>query len=66
MAQKYVPVPLRRLVRKRANGRCEYCLIPDQFTLTAHWVDHVVAEKHGGQTEEGNLTLSCVLWIQHS
>jgi HNH endonuclease len=65
MAQKYVPVPLRRSVRARAEERCEYCLIPEQLTLAAHWVDHVVAEKHGGQTEEDNLALSCVLCNQH-
>jgi hypothetical protein len=65
MAQKYVPVPLRRLVRARAGERCEYCLVPEQLTLAPHWVDHVVAEKHGGQTEEGNLALSCVLCNQH-
>jgi HNH endonuclease len=65
MAQKYVPVPLRRRVRARAEERCEYCLIPEQLTLATHWVDHVVAEKHGGQTEENNLALSCVLCNQH-
>jgi hypothetical protein len=65
VAQKYVPVALRRLIRERAGGRCEYCLMPERFTLAAHWVDHVVAEKHGGLTEEGNLALSCVLCNQH-
>jgi HNH endonuclease len=65
MAQKYVPVPLRRLVRARSGERCEYCLTPEQFTLASHWVDHIVAEKHGGQTAEGNLALSCVLCNQH-
>lgn len=65
MAQKYVPVALRRLVRQRAAERCEYCLVPERFTLAAHWVDHVVAEKHGGRTEEGNLALSCALCNQH-
>src|SRR5947199_7728775 len=64
MAQKYVPVGLRRRVRERAGGRCEYCLFPEAPTLALHWVDHVVAEKHGGQTEEGNLALSCVLCNQ--
>jgi hypothetical protein len=52
-------------VRARAAECCEYCLVPEQLTLAAHWVDHVVAEKHGGQTEEGNLALSCVLCNQH-
>jgi 5-methylcytosine-specific restriction endonuclease McrA len=65
VAQKYIPVALRRLVRERAGERCEYCLIPEQLTLAAHWVDHIVAEKHGGQTEEDNLALSCVLCNQH-
>jgi HNH endonuclease len=65
MAQKYVPVALRRLVRERAGERCEYCLTPERLTLAAHWVDHIVAEKHGGRAEEGNLALSRVLCNQH-
>jgi hypothetical protein len=64
MAQKYVPAALRRLVRARAAECCEYCLIPERLTLAAHWVDHIVAEKHAGQTEESNLALSCVLCNQ--
>jgi hypothetical protein len=32
--------------------------------LAAHWVDHVIAEKHGGQTEESNLALCCALCNQ--
>jgi 5-methylcytosine-specific restriction endonuclease McrA len=65
VAQKYVPVPLRRLVRERARERCEYGLTPERFTLTTHWVDHVVAEKHGGRAEESNLALSCALCNRH-
>src|SRR4051812_2791231 len=52
MAQKYVPVALRRRVRERAGGCCEYCRIPERLTFALHWVDHIVAEKHGGRTEE--------------
>src|SRR5947209_10966433 len=65
MAQKYVPVALRRLVRARAADCCEYCLVAERLALAVHWVDHIVAEKHGGQTEEANLALSCVLCNQH-
>lgn len=64
MAQKYVPAALRRLVRERASGRCEYCLAAEQLTYGSHWVDHVIAEKHGGQTAEENLALSCKLCNQ--
>src|SRR5437763_6017649 len=65
MVRNYIPVPLRNLVRARAHERCEYCLIPEQLTLAAHWIDHIVAEKHGGLTEEGNLANCCVLCNQH-
>jgi 5-methylcytosine-specific restriction endonuclease McrA len=65
MAQTYVSAALRRLVRERAGGRCEYCLIPETLTFATHWVDHIVAEKHGGQTHDSNLALACVLCNQH-
>lgn len=61
MAQTYIPAALRRFVRERGLGCCEYCVIPEQFTLVPHWVDHIVAEKHGGQTTAENLALACVL-----
>lgn len=57
----YIPAPLRRLVRERAHERCEYCLFPETVAFYPHEIDHVVAEKHGGQTSEDNLCLSC--WV---
>ncbi|MGL4551683.1 MAG: HNH endonuclease [Gemmataceae bacterium] len=65
MAQKYIPAALRRSARSRASERCEYCLVPERLTLASHWIDHIVAEKHGGLTEDDNLALSCVLCNQH-
>lgn len=64
MSQTYVPAALRRLVRDRAQDRCEYCLIPEWVALAPHWIDHIVAEKHGGKTEAQNLANSCVLCNQ--
>jgi hypothetical protein len=55
----YIPAELRRLVSERAEGRCEYCLIHDDDVFLPHEVDHIVAEKHGGETVEANLCLSC-------
>jgi hypothetical protein len=60
MSQTHVPAALRRLVRERSGNRCEYCLIPESATFAAHWIDHVVAEKHGGATDVDNLANSCV------
>ena len=50
---------LVRTVWRRAGNRCEYGLIP-QFALPLPFqIDHVFAEKHGGQTVESNLALAC-------
>ena len=61
MSQTYITIALRRLVRKRARDRCEYCLVPESVTFAPHWIDHIIAEKHGGKTEADNLANSCVL-----
>ncbi|WP_437933001.1 hypothetical protein [Sorangium sp. So ce341] len=43
MIPTQLPAALRRLVGERAGGHCEHCLIPEQMTLAAHEVDHIVA-----------------------
>jgi hypothetical protein len=65
VSQGYIPVTLRRAVYDRAGGRCEYCLIPEAFTLFFHEVDHIIAQKHGGATDADNLALACVFCNQH-
>ena len=47
------------LVRARARGFCEYCRFPERFADTPFQVDHIIAEKHRGQTEIGNLAYAC-------
>jgi len=59
--KSYIPASIRQLVYDRAQGFCEYCLIPNDFVLVPHEVDHVIAQKHGGQTSADNLALSCTL-----
>lgn len=61
MSYSYISAALRQQVYDRANGCCEYCLIPELAVLFTHQVDHVIAEKHGGLTEAFNLALACVL-----
>jgi hypothetical protein len=50
---------LRPSVRERAQGRCEYCLLPEEADFTHHEVDHIVAEQHGGKTALENLAYAC-------
>ena len=51
---------MRRDVFDRANGCCEYCLIHQSLSVATHQIDHVIAEKHGGETETENLAVSCI------
>jgi hypothetical protein len=55
----YVSADLRRLVEDRAGHRCEYCLIRESDTYLGCQVDHIIAEKHGGETTAENLSLAC-------
>jgi hypothetical protein len=48
-----------RRIRTRAGGRCEYCLIPEFAFPLPFQIDHILAEKHGGQTVEENLAFAC-------
>ena len=61
MSQTYIPAELRRLVIRRADRRCEYCLIHEDDTYFGCEVDHVVSEKHGGLTVAENLAYACLV-----
>ncbi|MFZ4663697.1 MAG: HNH endonuclease [Caldilineaceae bacterium] len=51
---------LREVVSIRAGFRCEYCLLHrDDEPIYSHEVDHVIAEKHFGQTVAHNLAFAC-------
>ena len=56
-----VPTALRGTVQARARFRCEYCLIHAEDAHFSHQPDHVIARKHRGPTEEGNLAWACYL-----
>jgi hypothetical protein len=59
MSITYIPVALRRLVEERARYRCEYCLLPQNISFFPHEIDHVIPEKHDGQTNADNLAFTC-------
>jgi 5-methylcytosine-specific restriction endonuclease McrA len=58
MTNNAISFSLRQLVIERAQGRCEYCLIHQDFSIYTHEIDHIIAVKHGGQTLSENLALS--------
>lgn len=51
---------LQRTVWERARSRCEYCQVSQLFYASVFQIDHVIAQKHGGETRSENLALSCV------
>lgn len=56
---------LDRLVRRRANYRCEYCGLPEQCSSTPFQIDHIIAEQHDGPTVASNLALACYACNHH-
>lgn len=55
----YIDAALRRLVTERAESCCEYCLIDQQDSPFSFHIEHIISEKHGGETHAENLCLSC-------
>lgn len=59
MTKQRVPAPLRRLVRQRALGYCEYCICPEFCATQLHSIEHIEPESLGGASDEANLALAC-------
>src|SRR5438477_9312068 len=50
----------RLAVRRRADSRCEYCLLPDLLPhLVCFHVEHIRARRHGGMSSLDNLAWAC-------
>ena len=52
-------VETRRLVRERAEGRCEYCRSPADHTPDDFAAEHIIPQSQGGSDELDNLAWSC-------
>ncbi len=51
---------LRQKVAERAKHCCEYCRLPEAWTSLPFQQDHVIAEKHEGETSLANLAYACL------
>ena len=60
-----IPKLLRDEVAARGNYACEYCGIAEDLAFSAHHVDHVIAQQHGGSTTRDNLAYSCAVCNRH-
>jgi hypothetical protein len=48
-----------RLVRRRAGNRCEYCHLPQEFSVLQFHIEHIVSRQHRGSDHPKNLALAC-------
>ena len=61
----YISAELRRIAIERAAGRCEYCRIRETDTFLGCQIDHIIAEKHKGETTAENLAFTCAFCNRH-
>lgn len=58
-------VSITKIVQQRAAGICEYCHLPEKYSPLAHQLDHIIAVKHRGPTNESNLAWACYACNKH-
>jgi HNH endonuclease/testis-expressed sequence 13 family protein len=59
MPSEYIPAALRRQVRARVRGLCEYCRCSALFTTAAFHCEHIRPREAGGETTLDNLAWAC-------
>jgi hypothetical protein len=47
-------------VKKRAQGVCEFCRLPEACQRVPFQIDHIIAEQHDGATVFENLANACL------
>ena len=55
----YISASLRKQVTDRAESKCEYCQFPQALSFFTFEMEHVISEKHDGETVLDNLALAC-------
>lgn len=55
----YIPEAFRKVVKARAESRCEYCQWWAKYCITTFQIDHVLPKAKGGLTVVSNLAYAC-------
>ncbi len=50
---------IRKKVFERAKGLCEYCFLPEEYSVSVFEFEHIHPVSKGGKTILKNLALSC-------
>jgi len=59
MIKVYIPSALKRAIIERAQGYCEYCRSPVEWSPEIFEVEHIQPLGSGGRTEFTNLAYAC-------
>lgn len=49
----------KRIVRQRAQDKCEYCHSPERISTSRFTIDHIQPRSLGGSDQPENLALAC-------
>jgi hypothetical protein len=64
MTNRYISAQLKKAVRERANGYCEYCRSHQRFSTQPFFIDHIIPQPEGA-TNLDNLALACPACNNH-
>lgn len=64
MTKKYMPASLKRAVRERARGFCEYCRSHQRFSTQPFYIDHIMPQQDDAISLD-NLALACPACNNH-
>jgi hypothetical protein len=64
MIKKYIPAPLKKTVRERARGFCEYCRSHQRFSTQQFYIDHIIPQQEDAAGLD-NLALACPACNNH-
>ncbi len=59
MLKSRITIIQRRIIAERAENCCEYCLSQLRFSMQSFSIEHIIPVDKGGNSESGNLALSC-------
>jgi hypothetical protein len=59
MPKSQFSVRIKRIVRQRARGCCEYCLSQERFATHDFSIEHIIPASKQGSDSLDNLALSC-------
>lgn len=60
-----IDAKLKRAVRERAGGRCEYCQLLEEQSEESFAADHIIAIQHRGPSTFENLAFACARCNRH-